>query len=412
MKVRRLASALLLLAGARFAMAAETPPANAPAAPGPRVVITSPAAHQPLFGPATIAAEVHGGEALTEVAFYVDGSLVARFSRPPYRANFDFGQSNLEHHVRVVASTLFGKRFESSLTTSAIEVGSELDVELVQLFMHVHLWDGRQVSDLGPQDFVVSDASGNHEPVITFSTEEPPLSVVLLVDASDSMAGEPLRRAVEAAKSVTELLRPEDEVMVVLFSDRLLRATEFTRSAATLGAALGDVEAAGGTAVYDHLYYAIDRLGTRLGRPVVILLSDGQDVSSVLDAEADRWRLRRSQATLYWARLRDPKVKSIGYISAWRDSADNARETTELEEAVKESGGRVLDVKAGNGEANVASEKGLETTLQSIFQELRSQVVLGFQPGKRRHDGSWKPISVRGAHGSMQVTTRAGYVDD
>jgi VWFA-related protein len=356
-----------------------------------------------VFGEIQITAELRGGDPVSEVAFYVDGSRVKKFTQPPYSMTFDVGQANLEHHIRAVATTLFGKRIEGSVTTPAIEVGSQLDVELVQLFMKVKADDGRRVDQLTAGDFEIDDSAGGREPAVTFSTEEPPLSAVVLVDASDSMKGEPLRRAVEGAKSVTQLLRPEDEVMISLFSDRLLRSTEFTRSAQTLDSALEGVEAAGGTAVYDHLYYALNRLELRLGRPVVILLSDGEDVSSVLDATEVRWRVRRSQVTLYWARLREPGKPAGSYISAWRDFADNDKQTAELEAAVDESGGRIVDID---------SLERLEGALKSIFAELRSQVVLGFQPNKRRHDGSWRTIDVRGVHGRLDVKTRAGYVDD
>jgi len=370
---------------------------------GVEMVLKSPDGKQPLFGETDIVAELKGDEPVSEVAIYVDGSRVARFEKPPFRTRFDFGQANLAHHIRAVATTLFGKRVEASVTTPSIDVGSELEVELVQLFMKVMLTDGRRVQDLSADDFEIVDNSGHHEPAVTFSTEEPPLSAVVVVDASDSMKGEPLRQAVEGAKSVTKLLRPEDEVMITLFSDRLLRATEFTRSVDTLDAALQGVEAAGGTAVYDHLYHALNRLEMRLGRPVVILLSDGEDVSSVLDADEVRWRVRRSQATLYWARLREAGRPPGSYISAWRDSPENDRQTKALEEAVAESGGRILDID---------SLERLDGALRSIFQELRSQVVLGFQPGNRRHDGSWRTITVRGVRGRLDVKTRAGYVDD
>jgi len=350
-----------------------------------------------------VAAAVHGQGSVTDVTFYVDGSRVGHFEKPPFALRFDFGQLNLEHHIRVVATTGTGDRIEDSLTTPAIEVGSQLDVELVQLFMKVRIGDGRKPSELHADDFEVVDSRGGREKPITFSTEEPPLSAVVVVDASDSMKGEPLRRAVDGAKSVTKLLRPEDEVMVALFSDRLLRATEFTRSAETLDAALGDIAASGGTAVYDHLYFALNRLEMRLGRPVLILLSDGEDVSSVIAAEEVRWRARRSQATLYWLRLREAGKSGASYISPWRDAAANSHETAELESAVDESGGRILDI---------TSLEQLEGSLASIFKELRSQLVLGFQPSDRRHDGAWCPISVRGTSGKLQVTTRAGYVDD
>jgi VWFA-related protein len=340
---------------------------------------------------------------LTEVALFVDGSLVARLAKPPYRARFDVGQGNAEHHFVAQATTLFGATLRSELTTSAIEVGEQVDVELVHLYMNVQLWDGRRPEELKVPDFEVADDAGAQVQVTSLTRGDVPLSGVVLVDASDSMRGEAFAQAVSAAQTVTSLLGPEDEVLIALFSDRLLRATEFTRRADVLAQALAGVEAAGGSAVVDHLYFALNRLRSRLGRPVVILFSDGEDVSSALDAEQIRWRVRRSQATLYWIRLQPDGGAPRRYSTFWRDANDSKRQFELLEETVRETGGEVVPIQ---------TIPQARAALTSIFANLRAQVVLGFYPVNRRHDGSWRPIEVRPTSGRMRITARAGYVDE
>jgi len=367
------------------------------------LVITQPTAASPIFGVNDILIEYHGSDPVARVEIFLDGSLVARLSRPPFRARVDVGESNAEHHVRALATTVFGKQLEASVTTPTITVDSQLDVQLIQLYMTVKWWVGEPGAKMKASDFEVIDEDGSSEKVITLSTEEPQLSVVLLVDASDSMVGEPLRIALDGAKTVTSLLKPDDEVLVGVFSDRLLRATEFTNRARTLDDALDGVEATGGTAVLDSVYYGLNRLSTRLGRPVVILFSDGEDVSSVLQIDEVRRRVRRSQATLYWVRQEVAGAEASRYVSAWRDADENARLREQLEQTVAESGGRVLPIYSLN-------EVG--AALQLIFAELREQIVLGFQPTRRRHDGSWRRIQVRGRQAKIEIQTRAGYVDD
>lgn len=373
------------------------------AAAGAEIAFVSPSGNEPVFGVVEIEVEARGGEPLTEVALFVDGSLVARLAKPPYRARFDVGEGNAEHHFVAQATTLFGATLRGELTTSAIEVGEQVDVELVHLYMNVQMWDGRRPEDLTTRDFEVADDAGARVPVTSLGRGEVPLSGVVLVDASDSMRGEAFAQAVSAAQTVTSLLGPEDEVLIALFSDRLLRATEFTRRAEVLAEALAGVEAAGGSAVADHVYFALNRLRSRLGRPVVILFSDGEEVSSVLDAEQIRWRVRRSQATLYWIRLHTDEGVPRSYSMFWRDASESQRQFELLEETVRESGGEVLPIRT-IPQATAA--------LTSIFEGLRAQVVLGFYPVNRRHDGSWRPIQVRPASGRMRITARAGYVDD
>jgi len=375
----------------------------AAASAGAEITFVSPSGREPVFGVVEIAVEVRGGEPLTEVALFVDGSLVARLAKPPYRARFDVGQGNAEHHFVAQATTLFGATLRSELTTSAIEVGEQVDVELVHLYMNVQLWDGRRPEELKVPDFEVADDAGAQVQVTSLTRGDVPLSGVVLVDASDSMRGEAFAQAVSAAQTVTSLLGPEDEVLIALFSDRLLRATEFTRRADVLAQALAGVEAAGGSAVVDHLYFALNRLRSRLGRPVVILFSDGEDVSSALDAEQIRWRVRRSQATLYWIRLQPDGSAPRRYSTFWRDANESKRQFELLEETVRETGGEVVPIQ---------TIPQARAALASIFANLRAQVVLGFYPVNRRHDGSWRPIEVRPASGRMRITARAGYVDE
>jgi VWFA-related protein len=378
--------------------------ALAVAAPaGAELAFRNPSGREPVFGPVEIAVDASGGEPLTEVALFVDGSLVARLSKPPYRARFDVGQGNAEHHFVAQGKTLFGTSLRAELSTPAIEVGEQVDVELVHLYMNVQLWDGRRPEQLTSGDFVVADEGGTRAPVSSLSRGDVPLSGVVLVDSSDSMRGEAIVQALAAVQTVPALLGAEDEVLIALFSDRLLRATEFTRRADVLAGALGGVEAAGGSAILDHLYFALNRLRSRLGRPVVILFSDGEDVSSVLGADEIRWRVRRSQATLYWIRLQPEGAGPRLFSTFWRDVGETKRQFEVLEETVRESGGEVLPIQ---------SIPQARSALVGIFERLRAQVVLGFYPVNRRHDGNWRPIRVSPVGGGMQITARAGYVDE
>lgn len=364
--------------------------------------IVSPSDQAPVFGEAEVAVEYGGNQPIGKVEIYLDGSLVATFSRPPYRATVDFGESAAEHQVRAVATTLFGQRLEAASTTPGIDVGSALDVELIQLYVTVKWWVDGPESWTDPADFSVRDESGTRERIVTVSNEAPRLSVVVLLDASDSMKGERLQLALDGAKSVAGLLHSEDEVLIGAFSDRLLRATAFDHRLAAFEQSLEGLQATGGTAVLDQLYFALNRLSTRLGRPVIIFFSDGEDVSSVLTAEQLQRRARRSQTTIYWVRLVEEGRKGVHYVSSWRGVEENERLLSTLGETVAESGGRVLEIR---------SPREVSSALEQIFGELRAQIVLGFHPSRRQHDGSWRRIEVRGTRGRSELQTRAGYVD-
>src|SRR5690348_14869299 len=48
----------------------------------------------------------------------------------------------------------------------------------------------------------------------------PPMAIVLLLDASASMKGESMRQACHSARLMADMLRPEDRLGVVAFSER------------------------------------------------------------------------------------------------------------------------------------------------------------------------------------------------
>ena len=354
------------------------------------------------FGAVEVEAEVLSENPVKRLEIHLDGSLVQVLDRPPYHAVIDTGQANVQHHFRVVVEDFFGNRSEDTVSTSRIEVNDEVEVELQQLFVSVTN-GGRPVSGLTASDFRVVDDRGDRQEIVTFGGGDLPISSVLLVDSSESMQGGRLDAAVEAVKTYSSLTRPEDETMAVFFSDRLLHATQLAEGE-DLGPFLSGLEPKGTTAVNDHLYYALNRLETRLGRRVVVLLSDGLDITSQLDMEDVLWRARRSQAMIYWLRLDDTPAGEdpAAFSSNWRPAEENQRQYETLERTVLDSGGRILAVR---------DVDRLDDAFRDVIEELRRQYVLGFHPGNRRHDGSWRTIDVKTPGHRFDVRARAGYID-
>lgn len=282
-----------------------------------------------------------------------------------------------------------------------IHVDEVINVELQQLYVGVTRGSGAPVLDLTAADFEILD-DGEPQTVATFARGDLALSAVLLLDASASMEGDRLRTAVDGARAFLSRVLPQDELSLTLFSDELLLRTPFSNDAATLLAPVSGVTARGGSAIHDHLYLALKELEGRLGRKVVILLSDGVDIESTLGMEDVRWAARRSQALIYWVRLQEPARGKIERSSAWRDRQGHGEQLRLLETVVAESGGRV---------EVIPDVDRVGAALQTILRELREQYVLGYQPTQDRNDGAWHRIEVRIRGGQGRARTRDGYVD-
>ncbi len=362
------------------------------------VSILRPGSGQAIFGRVEMAAEVFSEEPLDRVEFYVDGVLEAQVRRAPWSVVIDTGEGNRDHRFEVIAHGRWGGVGRASVETRKIEIEAQLEVALRQVFVTVSR-NGDRLYDVPRELFRLQD-DGTEAELVTFERGDVPITAVLLLDASESMAGEYLDGALRGARGFLDRLRRLDEAMILLFSDRPVAATPFSNDREELLAGLQGAEAHGGTALNDHLYASLRLLDGVPGRRVVVLFSDGTDVQSVLSMHDVLWKVRRSSATVYWIRLDRGGPASLS--SAWRNFQANEREWKALEQAVVESGGRVL------GLGDIA---GTDEAFQEIMSELREQYVLGYYPTQPKRDGSWRNLRISVDLPGAQLRYRDGYVD-
>jgi Ca-activated chloride channel family protein len=370
-----------------------------PAAAAVQVKIMAPAAQQPVFGQVIFEAQVAGNEAIVRVEFLIDGKSVGVVRRPPYRVLADVGDDNREREFRAIAYGAGGASATDRVVTLPVRIDEQMNVRLQQLFITV-MQRGARTLALAPEDFRILD-NGQEQKIVTFDKGELPITAVLLLDSSESMRGELLAAAESGARAFVGGMRPLDQAMLALFSDQLLRVTDFTADHAELEQALTGVEARGGTAVNDFLYMSLKLLEGRQGRRVVVLLSDGSDVNSVLSMTDVLRKARTSQSLIYWIQL-EGGGKHKSYTSSWRGHAENDKDYKNLEQAVEESGGRIQ---------RIDRTADIEPVFRGIMQELREQFAIGYYPSNLKSDGAWHSIKVHVDQPGCKVRTANGYVD-
>ncbi len=358
----------------------------------------SPPALEPAFGDVVIEVELQLPEA-REVRFLVDGREAGSARRPPYRLQVALGDNFGAHRFEAVILGRGGELARLVRETPALRVDDVVDLGLQQLYVTL---DGAVPErPLTVEDFEVLDER-RHQEIVTFEGGDAALTVAVLLDASHSMSGRALRTALDGARSLLEGLRRLDEAALLLFADAVLYRGPYSQDPAVLEGALASVRAAGGTALNDALYLALRQLEGRQGRRVVVLLSDGFDLHSVLGIEEVLWVFRRSRSVVYWIEL--PAPSSAGRIrSPWRSADEHQSERRGLRRLVVESGGRVVPI-SEVGEAAQA--------FASILEELRSQYVLGYYPSRDLDDGAWHQVAVRVRVPGIRARTRGGYIDD
>lgn len=369
------------------------------AARAQEAAIVKPDPGQPVYGLVPFAVEIYPSDlGVRSVQFYVDYRLVDERKSPPWSTQVDVGQDNAGHQFEVVVTPKSGNPFTARLTTPVFNVNASVDVKLHQLYVTVSGL-GRRVTDLTRADFEIVD-DGRPQEMVTFARGDIPFTAVLLVDASSSMAGGRLATAIEGARIFARDMRPLDEAKLVLFSDRRLKETPFTNLGSLFALGLQGLEAGDGTALNDMLYLAYKRVESRQGRRVIVLLSDGIDVDSVLSMTDVAELGHQIPVLLYWIRLAPDQPAGSGYVSTWRGRKGHARQLDLLEKLVKESGGRIIPVDRA---------QGIGPAFSDILAELRAQYALGYYPQPEPPPGVWRTVEVRVDRPDVTVRAPTGY---
>lgn len=374
----------------------------APAARAAEAWFLTPDAGVGIYGPVEFSVHIETDEVILAVEFFVDDVSVGFVTEPPYALVWDVGYENREHVLRAEARLEGGERVTARRRSGSFKVDDSLEIELRQLYVNV-MSEGQRLQGLGRDDFRIFDG-GEAEQIVTFEHGDIPMTAALLLDCSGSMEGERFDAAMRGARTFVDRMAPLDEAKVMLFSDRLLAATPFTRDREVLSGVLEEAEPVGGTAINDYLFAGLKMLDGRQGRRVVVLFTDGADLHSLLSMRDVLWKAQRSQAVIYWIFLREPEDSGPPqFATALRGFEDNLEEYRLLRRAVAQSGGRI---------AELDGPDELEGAFAEIMSELRQQYVLGYYPSNAQGEGSWREVDVRVRGVGARVRTRLGYIDD
>jgi Ca-activated chloride channel family protein len=290
----------------------------------------------------------------------------------------------------VVSAPLAAPAPASALARSRPPPSFGSQVRMVRLDVSVTSRDGRFVRDLGADDFEVYE-DGARQVVAAFTPREMPLSLVLLLDSSSSMADRlPLAKA--AAVGFLDALRPEDEASVIEFNEASTVLQDMTSDRVALRHAVERIAAKNSTALYNALYAALQSLPrppddqAEMRRRAVLLVSDGEDTASVVWEEQVLELARRREAAIHTVDVgtRDPASRSVRLL-------------------------RVLSSESGGELHRLASIEDLAGVYARIGEELRSQYAVGYQPSAAVQDGRWRRVEVRIRRRDLRVRHRTGY---
>jgi len=371
-----------------------------------RVIIRRPLHGQFLEESSTIEAEVQRdpGVMVVRVEFFADGELIGVDDEEPYVLEWVPGDKMLyETMIQVQALDSRGNWADATIRSRPLQIDYTSEVRLVEVYSTVTDRQERFVEGLTAEDFLVLEDQVP-QTISYFSPEDKPLRLVMLLDCSKSMARqdeakEKIELARTAASRFAETVSPEDKFTVFGFHDSVASGCSFTNQPQVLQQAINNLEIGRGTALYDALYEAVDRLGRGSGRKAILLLSDGRDES--FDGLSPGSGHTFHQALEHALRC-DVAVFVIGLGREIRHRS--IIDDTSLEEQLS-----LLARRTGGNAYFPRRARQLADFYDRVADELKHQYTIYYSSSNQRRDGQWRRILVRVPGHRVQVKAREGY---
>jgi VWFA-related protein len=266
-----------------------------------------------------------------------------------------------------------------------------IDAEEVVLNCTVLDNKGELVDDLTRSNFKVFEDK-TLQTVISLQHQDTPVSIGLLVDNSGSMSSK--RAAVaSAAIDLVKASNRHDETFVINFSDQAYLDQDFTSDLDRLQMGLSHLSLSGGTALYDTVVTAADKMERSATRPrkALIVITDGDDNASKLTLDNAIHRVRDMQG---------PIIYSIGLMFGGGESRHAKHDLRELS---SETGGIAFFP---------GSLKDIDSVAAEVARDIRNQYAIAYH-SPQASAGGYHTVKVEAhaqGHSNLTVYTRSGYL--
>jgi len=282
-----------------------------------------------------------------------------------------------------------------------------VDVNLVGVGFSVRDARGTLVDYLTKDDIEVFEDGVPQKVAFFARSQYVPLTLGLIVDASDSQEHFRKRHEKDLEVFLTHVLGPKDRAFLLCFGNHLRLVTDFTQSGADMLDHLKLYEKKTdrypevgpkedrdlGTAFYDSIYYSVtEKMLREEGRRALLLFSDGEDNSSSHDMMTTIEMAQANNVLVYTLRYTEPKKN--GDLTA-----RNQYGIRVMDRIAKETGGAHIDAKTIDP----------KIYFQQIAEELRTSYELGYYPTNQKKDDGFRKIVVKPKQDGLKIRMKTGY---
>lgn len=264
--------------------------------------------------------------------------------------------------------------------------------EVEEVLLHATVVDDmrRPVASLDQGAFTVVE-NGTPQPITSFRRQDVPVAMGIVVDNSGSMR----EKREEVSRAVLNLVRasnPRDEIFVVNFSENYYLDQDFTSDESLLQAALRQVSATDGTALYDAVVASAVHLMNRshLEARVLLVITDGQDNMSQQTLEETLARLHQAPGlTIYTIGIGGGSLQTKG-----REALQNLAKAT------------------GGAAYFPGNLNQLDNATRTVAHDIRSQYMIAYRPRNQTVKPDDRAVRVEAkapGYGPLTVRTTTGY---
>jgi len=256
---------------------------------------------------------------------------------------------------------------------------------------------GKSVTDLTSSDVEVRDNNLPPNTLLGFRNESQlPLRLGLVIDTSNSVKDRLSFEQAAAANFLQTVVTDKDDLaFVVGVNNSVLMVQDFTADQAQTAHAINQLAPGGGTALWDAVAFAADKLGRRAEtQPVariLVIISDGEDNSSSVTLKQAIASALHGEVAIYTV---------------------STREDTEApSDAVGLHALRTLSELTGGAAFVPGSVRHLSGRLTDLQQVIRGRYLVSYRPASFARDGTYRPIDITAHKGGrpLKVFARKGY---
>jgi Ca-activated chloride channel homolog len=257
---------------------------------------------------------------------------------------------------------------------------------------------GKSVTNLSPSDIQIRDDGRPPGAILGFhNIAQLPLRLGLVIDMSNSITDRFVFEEAAASKFLETVATDKNDLAFVIgFNCAVLLAQDFTADQTLTSRALTKLAPGGGTALWDAVAFAADKLAshpeTEPVARILVVISDGEDNSSSVSLQQAIWAAQRGEVAVYVVSTKEDKKY-------------------EFDPLVGTPALKTLSAQTGGTTFTSVSIGDLGRRLAELEQVLRGRYLVYYTPSSSQTDGRFHAVDIKAEKDghNLKVYARKGY---